>query len=133
MTDTPARARILVADDDPRIRRVVTALLEKAQYETLQARNGREAVEVARARRPDLILMDVMMPVLDGFTACKMLKSDAVTKDIPVIICTVKNRKDDLIAALHAGAQDFLIKPFTKGPVVVKIEKALHARRHPPA
>src|SRR5687767_6026981 len=120
---------VLVADDDQNLRKILCLFLKNARYETVEAANGREALNMAKGQRPDIILMDIMMPLLDGFTVCKMLKDDAETRSIPVLICTAKNRKEDLVAAIKAGAEDYIIKPFTKDTVLSKIEKALDARR----
>src|SRR6185436_13803339 len=119
---------VLVADDDNNLRKILCLFLKNAHYETLEAVNGREALQLAKSQEPDVILMDIMMPMLDGFTVCKMLKDDPETKPIPVLICTAKNRKEDLVAAIKAGAEDYIIKPFTKETVLTKIEKALAAR-----
>jgi CheY-like chemotaxis protein len=119
---------VLVADDDNNLRKILCLFLRNARYETVEAANGREALNMAKSQEPDLILMDIMMPMLDGFTVCKLLKDAPETKNIPVLICTAKNRKEDLVAAIKAGAEDYIIKPFTKETVLTKIEKALSAR-----
>src|SRR4029453_10221389 len=120
---------VLVADDDQNLRKILCLFLKNARYETVEAANGREALNMAKSQDPDIILMDIMMPILDGFTVCKLLKDDPETRPIPVLICTAKNRKEDLIAAIKAGAEDYIIKPFTKDTVLGKIEKALSARK----
>ena len=120
---------VLVADDDHNLRKILCLFLKNARYETVEAANGREALNMAKSQNPDLILMDIMMPILDGFTVCKMLKDEAETKRIPILICTAKNRKEDLVSAIKAGAEDYIIKPFTKDTVLSKIEKALAARQ----
>ena len=120
---------VLVADDDQNLRKILCLFLKNARYETVEAANGREALNMAKSQDPDIILMDIMMPLLDGFTVCKLLKDDPDTRPIPVLICTAKNRKEDLIAAIKAGAEDYIIKHFTKDTVLGKIEKALSARK----
>jgi CheY-like chemotaxis protein len=128
--DEPRRhPLVLVADDDQNLRKILCLFLKNARYETVEAANGREALNMAKSQNPDIVLMDIMMPLLDGFTVCKMLKDDPETRRIPVLICTAKNRKEDLIAAIKAGAEDYIIKPFTKDTVLGKIEKALSARK----
>src|SRR5436190_16995300 len=119
---------VLVADDDQNLRKILCIFLKNARYETVEAANGREALNMAKGQAPDIILMDIMMPLLDGFTVCKLLKDDPETRRIPVLICTAKNRKEDLVAAIKAGAEDYIIKPFTKETMLTKIEKALAAR-----
>jgi len=129
MAEPRNRPLVLVADDDNNLRKILCLFLKNAHYETVEASNGREALNMAKGQNPDLILMDIMMPLLDGFSVCKLLKEDSDTKRIPVLICTAKNRKEDLIAAIKVGAEDYIIKPFTKETVLAKIEKALAARR----
>src|SRR6185436_4363240 len=128
MPEIRAHPLILVADDDHNLRKILCLFLKNAHYETVEASNGREALNMAKGQNPDLILMDIMMPLLDGFSVCKLLKEDSDTKRIPVLICTAKNRKEDLIAAIKVGAEDYIIKPFSKETVLAKIEKALAAR-----
>src|SRR5436190_2731821 len=128
MAEPRSHPLVLVADDDNNLRKILCLFLKNARYETVEAANGREALHMAKSQNPDLILMDIMMPLLDGFSVCKLLKEDSDTKRIPVLICTAKNRKEDLIAAIKAGAEDYIIKPFTKETVLGKIEKALAAR-----
>jgi CheY-like chemotaxis protein len=129
MTETRSSPLILVADDDANLRKILCLFLRNAGYETVEAANGREALTLVRSQRPDGVLMDVMMPLLDGFTVCKLVKDDPETRRIPVVICTAKNRKEDLIAAIKAGAEDYIIKPFTKETVLVKVEKAIASRK----
>ena len=119
---------VLVADDDTNLRKILALFLRNAGCSVLEAANGREALELAKRRRPDAILLDIMMPLLDGFTVCKLVKDDPETKDAAVLICTARNRKEDLIAAIRAGAEDYIIKPFTKETVLGKVQKALAAR-----
>jgi len=128
MAETRANPLVLVADDDNNLRKILCIFLKNARYDIVEAANGREALNMAKGQMPDIILMDIMMPLLDGFTVCKLLKDDAETKRIPVLICTAKNRKEDLVSAIKAGAEDYIIKPFTKETVLGKIEKALAAR-----
>src|SRR5258706_285077 len=128
MADPRPQPLVLVADDDNNLRKILCIFLKNAHYETVEAANGREALQMAKSQSPDLILMDIMMPMLDGFTVCKLLKDDPDTKRILVLICTAKNRKEDLVAAIKAGAEDYIIKPFTKDTVLSKIEKAMAAR-----
>lgn len=128
MAEPRSQPLVLVADDDNNLRKILCLFLRNAHYETVEAANGREALQMAKSQAPDVILMDIMMPLLDGFTVCKLLKDDPDTKRIPVLICTAKNRKEDLVAAIKAGAEDYIIKPFTKDTVLSKIEKAMAAR-----
>jgi CheY-like chemotaxis protein len=128
MVDLATGPLVLVADDDANLRKILSVFLRNAGYSVLEAANGREALELAKRKRPDAIILDIMMPLLDGFTVCKLVKDDPETKNAAVLICTARNRKEDLIAAIKAGAEDYIIKPFTKETVLGKIEKALQTR-----
>jgi CheY-like chemotaxis protein len=123
---------ILVADDDQNLRRILCLFLRNARYEVVEASNGREALSLARSQRPDCVLLDIMMPLIDGFSVCRQLKEDPETKRIPVVICTAKNKKEDLIAAIRAGAEDYIIKPFTKDTVLSKVQRLVAARQSSP-
>lgn len=123
MSDPASKGRVLVADDNLSVRRILCLFLQGAGYETVEARNGKEALELARSARPALLVLDVMMPMLDGFAACRLLKADPATRDMPIIICTAKNRKEDLIEAIKAGAEDYIVKPFNKETVLAKVER----------
>ena len=129
MDDARSTPLILVADDDPNLRKILCLFLRNSGYDTVEATNGREALTLTHSQRPDALLMDVMMPLVDGFTVCKMVKDDPGTRRIPVLICTARNRKEDLIAAIKAGAEDYIIKPFTKETVLSKVEKAIANRK----
>lgn len=124
----PARSRVLVADDNASIRKILCLFLQNAGYETVEARNGREALDGAKNERADLLILDVMMPLIDGFTVCRQLKEDAATRHIPIIICSARNRKEDLIAAIRSGAEDYIVKPFLRETVLQKVERALTQR-----
>jgi len=128
MVDLATGPLVLVADDDVNLRKILSLFLRNAGYSVLEAQNGREALELAKRKRPDAVILDIMMPLLDGFTVCKLIKDDADTKGAAVLICTARNRKEDLIAAIKAGAEDYIIKPFTKETVLGKVGKALQAR-----
>ncbi|MBI2901758.1 MAG: response regulator [Planctomycetes bacterium] len=125
----PGRSRVLVADDNQSIRKILCLFLQNAGYETVEARNGREALDGVKNERADLVILDDMMPLVDGYTVCRSLKEDPATRDVPIIICTARNKKEDLIAAIRAGAEDFIIKPFLRETVLQKVEKALSHRK----
>lgn len=126
--DAP-RPRVLVADDNASIRRILCLFLQNAGYETVEARNGKEALDGVRGEHADLLLLDVMMPLMDGFAVCKHLKDDPATRDVPIIICTARNRKEDLIAAIKSGAEDYIVKPFLRETVLAKVERALQSKK----
>lgn len=98
---------ILIADDEARNLRLMEVLLLPMGYEVLKAANGREAIQKAREMAPDVILMDVMMPVMDGFEAVKILKQDEETRIIPVVMVTALREVDDRVKALEAGDHYF--------------------------
>ena len=117
--------RILIVDDQQYIQNFLSLQLKKWNFETSTAVNGSVAVMKARNESPDLILMDIMMPEMDGIQACKIIKEDDSTKDIPVIFLTARGQKEDIMKAMSAGATDYIIKPFTFGKVITKIAKVL--------
>jgi CheY-like chemotaxis protein len=103
---------ILIADDEPSIRLIVTRMLDK-EYIVLEATNGEEAVNIAKGQSPDLILMDLMMPKMDGYTACFRIKADQATKAIPVIMLTAIDHELNKKFAMEMGADGYITKPFT--------------------
>lgn len=107
--------RILVVDDSNEIRSVLGAQLRKQSYEVDTARDGAEGVEKARSFRPHLIIMDIMMPRMDGFQACKAIRGDPQTRNIPIILLSALGGEDDILRGMESGANDYLVKPF-RGP-----------------
>ena len=103
--------KILVIDDSPTERHFLTEILSKNNYQVITAVNGEEGVEKARKELPDLILMDVVMPGLNGYQATRSLTRDEQTKHIPIIVCTSKGQETDKIWGLRQGAHDYLTKP----------------------
>ncbi len=104
---------ILIADDEAPIRRLIQFRLEKDGYRTLLAQDGLEAVFMAQQEKPDLIIFDIMMPKLDGFSAARKLKEDPSTASIPFIFLTAKGEEADRITAHRLGCVDFMVKPFS--------------------
>lgn len=105
--------RILVVDDEPHIVKLVSFALERAGHEVLQAADGVQGVAVASESHPDLILMDVMMPVMSGYDALDRLKSDSSTSDIPVVMLSAKSQHYEQEEGLRRGALQYICKPFT--------------------
>jgi len=103
---------ILVVDDEEKLRFVLGAHLRAAGFEVCEAQDGRQAIEQARETKPDIIVMDLSMPVMDGISSTRELKTDPRTRHIPVIILTARAQPEDMVVALDAGAQDYLRKPF---------------------
>jgi twitching motility two-component system response regulator PilH len=112
---------ILVIDDSPTERHILVDLLTRNGYQVVTAENGEEGIEKAKAELPDLILMDVVMPGLNGYQATRTLTRDDKTKHIPVIVCTSKNQETDKIWGLRQGAQDYLSKPINAEELLAKI------------
>jgi DNA-binding NarL/FixJ family response regulator len=117
--------KILVIEDEPEMRRNITALLRYHDYEPIAAENGRQGVEVARRENPDLILCDVMMPELDGYAVLQALQADASLTRIPFIFLTAKGEKEDLRSGMNLGADDYLTKPVANADLVRAIETRL--------
>ena len=113
--------KILVIDDSPTERHVLVEILNKGGYDIITAESGEEGIEKARAEQPDLILMDVVMPGLNGYQATRTLTRDESTKHIPVIVCTSKGQETDKIWGLRQGAQDYLVKPVNAEELLAKI------------
>lgn len=116
---------ILIVDDEPFNVDLLEQELGDLGYETLTAFDGQTAVDIVRQQHPDLVLLDVMMPVMDGFAACRLLKEDEETRLIPVIIMTALDRVEDRIQGIEAGADDFLTKPVNDRELVARIQTAL--------
>jgi DNA-binding response OmpR family regulator len=106
-----AEARILAVDDSPTILEMIKAILMADGYEVITATDGTEALETARAERPDLILLDVMLPKLDGYRVCRLLKFDQNYKHIPIIMLTAKTEEQSMATGIRTGADQYLTKP----------------------
>ncbi|HEU65394.1 MAG TPA: response regulator [Chloroflexi bacterium] len=106
------KKKILIADDEPTIRLTVARMLDK-DYIVLEAANGEEAVDMAGREKPDVIFMDLMMPKMDGYTACSLIKNNQATKTIPVIILTAIGHEFNKKFAMEMGADGYITKPFT--------------------
>lgn len=122
------QAKILVVDDEAKNVKLMEALLVPRGYQVLQASNGEEALQRVQEEQPDLILLDVMMPLMDGFEACKRLKNNAETRFIPVVIMTALNQMEDRIKGIEAGADDFLTKPVNRDELMARIRTSLRLK-----
>jgi two-component system alkaline phosphatase synthesis response regulator PhoP len=118
-------AKIVVADDEPHILRLVQFTLEKHGFDVIPADNGKSAVEFAVRERPDLVILDVMMPVMDGYSACAMIKEQAETRDIPVLILSAKTQQTEIRRGIDSGAQGYLNKPFTPKELLAQVTEIL--------
>jgi two-component system, OmpR family, KDP operon response regulator KdpE len=115
-------ATILVVDDEPQIRRVLRATLSSNGYDVIEAKDGQEAIEIAIREHPDLILLDVNMPEMNGLEACSKMRLSFST---PIIMITVRNSQQDKVLALDSGADDYVVKPFAIGELLARIRAAL--------
>lgn len=117
--------KILIVDDDEDILLIVQTLLTNAGYAPILARNGREGIEQATAKQPDLILLDVTMPQMSGWEVCATLKNLPETSFIPIVMLTVKSEIKDLITGMQVGADDYITKPFSPRKLVERINQLL--------
>ncbi|MBL7140111.1 MAG: response regulator [Planctomycetes bacterium] len=127
MADEPekVRGKILVVDDYPANVKLLERNLQAAGYETVAANDGQEALEKVQAEKPDLILLDIMMPKIDGFEVCRRLRADEATAVIPIIMVTALKETEDRIRGLEAGADDFISKPFDRGELLARVKSLL--------
>ena len=121
-------ARILVVDDQAANVRLLEARLQAEYFEVCTATNGADAIAVAKAEQPDLILLDVMMPVMDGYDTCSRIKDDPATRHIPVVMVTALDQREDRIRGLEAGADDFLTKPINDVSMFARIRSLLRLK-----
>jgi CheY-like chemotaxis protein len=123
-----ARRKVLIVDDDESTVEVLKRFLLTKGFDTAEAKDGQSAIELARRFRPDLILLDIMMPDLSGDVVCKALKDDRETASIPVIMTTAKREREDLINGLDVGADDYVRKPFDVYELLARIKAHLRVR-----
>jgi DNA-binding response OmpR family regulator len=116
---------VLIVEDDPKIGKLIKEMLERESYTAINAIDARQGVEFAKTIKPDLILMDIMMPVKDGYTACTEIKEDTEIGDTPVIMLSALGYKMNKKLATRLGAEGFLTKPFTRQELVIAIEPFL--------
>lgn len=119
-------ATVLVVDDEPQIRRVMRTTLSARGYTIVEARNGLEAITKMRSERPDLVILDMNMPEMDGIETCREIRSNS---SVPIIMLTVRSAEKDKVRALDAGADDYVVKPFGIEELLARIRAAL--RRSP--
>lgn len=123
--------RVLVVDDDPEMVELLSFNLEQRGYEVLAAHSGLEAVHKARVRQPDLVLLDLMLDGMDGFTVCEFLRHEPSTAGIPVIMVTALSGEMPRMNALESGAEDFITKPFNTERLFERIEQVWESRSSP--
>jgi twitching motility two-component system response regulator PilH len=113
--------KILLVDDSPTERHSINEILVKGGYEVVIAEDGEKGIAKAKSDKPDLVLMDVVMPGMNGFQACRAITSDESTKHIPVILCTSKNQETDKVWGIRQGAKDYVTKPVAANELLSKI------------
>ena len=122
--DRTEKKNVLFVDDEPNVRRLSRTILTK-KFSVLEAEDGQQAVEIATIDRPDAILMDMMMPNMDGLTACSAIKKNPDTKSIPIIMCTAIGFEMNVKLSQQMGASGYITKPFSSQDLFDKIEQAL--------
>jgi two-component system, OmpR family, phosphate regulon response regulator PhoB len=115
------KRRVLLADDDPALRRLIGTTLGSQDFDLLQAIDGEEALQIARQHHPELVLLDVNMPKLDGFEVCRNLKNDPATATMKIVMLTARGADVDRARAREAGADEYFIKPFSPVQLLNKV------------
>lgn len=121
------KARVLLVDDEPDLVQMVSVRLTAAGYEVVPAYDGQQALDQVKQNRPDLIILDLMLPKLDGYKVCRLLKFDERTKTIPVLIFTARAQVEDVTLATECGADAYLTKPFEAKTLLDKLQELLGA------
>lgn len=120
--------KILLADDDVILHRVLTHRLTREGMTVESAFNGRQAIELAEKNPPDLVILDAMMPELDGFAVLRDWHNHEILKNIPIVMLTARNREGDIVSALEEGALDYLTKPFSPTELVARIKRLMASK-----
>jgi two-component system alkaline phosphatase synthesis response regulator PhoP len=123
------KGKVLVVDDEVYILHILDFSLGAEGFDVITANNGELAVEKAIQEKPDLIVLDIMMPVLDGYETCRRLKREPETKHIPVILLTAKGREADKRLGFEVGAIDYIVKPFSPNRLIGRIEEIIGCRK----
>lgn len=119
---------VLIADDDPLLRAVLEHKLSAAGYDVRSVEDGRAALDAVASEPPQFVVLDAMMPVMDGFEALRRLKADPVTTVVPVVMLTALKREQDVVSALKLGAVDYLAKPFNPDELVARLDRLARDR-----
>jgi DNA-binding response OmpR family regulator len=123
--------RVLVVEDDPDIAELVSRYLDRAGYSSTRVTSGREALEAVRSKQPDLIVLDLMLPQIDGLEVCRLLRANDSTSAIPIIMLTARAEEAERIVGLEVGADDYIAKPFSPNELVARVRALLRrAQRH---
>jgi len=118
--------KVLIVDDEPDIVETLSFMLQARNFDVVTASDGFEALSKVKSERPDLVLLDIMMPGMDGYDVCVKLKTDKETKNIPVVMLTARGENEAVIRAHKAGANDYIVKPFSLPTLVSKLNKLLY-------
>jgi DNA-binding response OmpR family regulator len=124
-------AKILIAEDEKQIGDMISFKLTNGGHQVVRAQDGEQAITLAARERPALILLDAMMPGLNGFEVLRRLKADSTLRSVPVIMVTAKGHERDVLSGLRGGAVDYIVKPFSLKELAARVELAL--RKEPPA
>jgi DNA-binding response OmpR family regulator len=122
---TMSKAKILVAEDERDIRELIAFTLRFAEFEVVLTSNGIEAIDIALREKPDLIMLDVRMPKMTGYEACRLLKENPETRDIPVVFLSAKGQEDEIKLGLSSGADEYILKPFAPDELTKRVEVIL--------
>ncbi|HNW44578.1 MAG TPA: response regulator [Elusimicrobiales bacterium] len=121
----PLHNKILIADDDADMLELLRNMLEREGYSVITAENGQEAVDLARKELPALVMLDIHMPVMDGLQACKQIKEDQVSKNIPVLMLTVEGSINEIQTAIGYGARTYITKPSSRVEIIKVVKSIL--------
>jgi two-component system alkaline phosphatase synthesis response regulator PhoP len=125
------RKKILVVDDSPTAIMWQRMILEDEAYDVLTAEDGAEGVRMARESRPDLVLLDVVMPRMNGFDACRAMRADDVTRDVPILMVTTRSEMDHVMRGFESGCNEYITKPVDRTELLTKVRSYLdHAEWH---
>jgi two-component system phosphate regulon response regulator PhoB len=124
---------VLIVEDEPDIRGLLVFHLEREGYQVVQSRNGAEALRAARSSPPDLILLDLMLPEMDGLEVCRRLRGDPTTRAIPIVMLTARGDEVDRVLGLELGADDYVVKPFSPRELVARVRAVLRRTQPAPA
>jgi two-component system phosphate regulon response regulator PhoB len=122
------KPKILIVEDDPDIQELLHFNLEKAGYQTFRAENGEEGLLLARKQTPDLIILDLLLPEMDGLEVCRRIRRDPTLQHLPIIMVTAKGEEMDRVVGLELGADDYVVKPFSIRELILRIQKVLDRR-----
>jgi len=131
MNPIMAKSKILIVEDDPDILELLHFNLEKEGYQTFRTENGEQAVLLAQKHSPDLVLLDLLLPGMDGLEVCRRLKRDPALQHIPIIMVTAKGEEMDRVVGLELGADDYIVKPFRQLELLARIKAQMRGKNQP--